>query len=243
MAEQGTGDFERLHALVGAVDIKGFLDGMSGLAAAAMTTATGAVIESAVTLQRRKRSTVIAGSSDDAILLDGIEQRLGDGPCTEAVRTGKPVLVPDVSTDSRWPRYCQELSALGCRSVLGVPLHLGPDASGALNFFSPAMCVFTPATLTEAANFAGMASQALRLAIRIAAAEELAENLRAALESRTAIDLACGMIMAQNRCSKEEAIEILRNGSQHRNQKLNTLAEHIVTRVSGIGETATYFDQ
>ncbi|MFB0840520.1 GAF and ANTAR domain-containing protein [Arthrobacter sp. FW306-05-C] len=241
-AQEETGDFERLHALIATADIKGFLDGMSGHAAATMSKATGGRIESAVTLRRRKRSTTIAGSSDEAILLDGIEQRLGDGPCAEALRTGKPTLIADVSAERRWPVYCENLAASGYRSVLGVPLQLEEGASGALNFFAPAPGVFTTETTAEAALFAGTASHALRLAIRIAVAEELADNLRAALDSRTAIDLACGMIMAQNECSKEQAIEILRRTSSNRNQKLNTLAEQIVTRVAGTDSTTTYFE-
>lgn len=242
-AQEEAGDFERLHALVATVDIKSFLDGMSGLAADMMSKITGERIESAVTLLRRKRSTTIAGSSDEAILLDGVEQRLGDGPCTQALRTGKPVMIANVSTDPRWPEYCESLTAVGCGSVLGIPLQLGADDSGALNFFAPADGVFTPATTTEAEIFGGMASHALPLAIRIAAAEELSDNLRAALESRTIIDLACGMIMAQNQCSKEQAIEILRRGSQNRNQKLNTLAEEIISRTSGVDGTPTYFEE
>ncbi|MDJ1114251.1 GAF and ANTAR domain-containing protein [Microbacterium dauci] len=240
--QENDGNSARLHALVATEDIKGFLDGMSGLAAATMSKGTGERIESAVTLVRRKRSTTIAGSSDDAILLDGIEQRLGDGPCRQALRTGTAVLLTDVSTDPRWPTYCQELAASGCRSVLGIPLQLGTDASAAVNFFSPATGVFTQNTIKDATVFADIASQALRLAIRISAADDLAGNLRAALESRTAIDLACGMIMAQNQCSKEQAIEILRRTSSHRNQKLNTVAEDIVSRVSGADGKTTYFE-
>jgi hypothetical protein len=48
----------------------------------------------------------------------------------------------------------------------------------------------------DAQVFAGMASQILRLALRIGTADPLAEDLKAALETRTAISLACGMIMA-----------------------------------------------
>lgn len=240
--QDAPGDFEQLHALVGTTDIKGLLDCMCDLAAAMMSRATGERIETAVTLRRRKHSATIAGSSDDAIMLDGIEQRLGNGPCTEALRTGAPALLADVSTEPRWPAYCGNLAAGGCRSVLSIPLQLGAEASGVLNFFAPATGIFTKDTITHAAKFADTASHALCLAIRITAAEELAHNLRAALESRTAIDLACGMIMAQNQCSHEQAIEILRHGSNNRNQKLRTLAQEIITRSSGASGAATYFE-
>ncbi|MFE4837299.1 GAF and ANTAR domain-containing protein [Arthrobacter sp. NPDC056691] len=236
-------DFEQLHALItNSEDIKGFLDGMTGFAAAMMSRSTGDRIECAVTLHRRKRSASIAGSSDEAVVLDEIEQRLGQGPCEEALETGAPVLLGDVATDRRWPQYRETLEAAGCRSALGIPLKLGPDAAGVLNFFAPATGLFTEDAIANAQVFAVMAGQALHLALRIAAADQLAENLRAAMEGRTAIDLACGIIMAQNRCSHDEAFEILRRGSSTRNQKLRALAEEIVGGFSGAPAAATHFE-
>ncbi|MFC9350418.1 ANTAR domain-containing protein [Arthrobacter sp. NPDC057013] len=243
----GTGDqsddFEQLHALItNSEDIKGFLDRMASFAATALTRSAGAPIQCAVTLHRRKRSATIAGSSDEAVMLDGIEDRLGEGPCEEALQTGNPVLLGDVATDGRWPRYRKTLEAAGCKSVLGMPLDLGPNAAGVLNFFAPATGLFTEDAVSDAEVFAVMAAQALRLALRIAAADQLAEDLRAAMESRTAIDLARGIIMAQNRCSHEEAFEILRRSSSTRNQKLHDLAEEIVAGFSGTPAAATHFE-
>jgi GAF domain-containing protein len=236
-------DFGQLHALItNSEDIKGFLNRMAGFAAATLTRSAGAPIQCAVTLHQRKHKASIAGSSDEAVMLDQIEQRLGQGPCEEALRTGKPVLLADVATDPRWPEYQETLAAAGCRSVLGMPLDLGPAAAAVLDFFAPATGLFTEDAVSDAEGFAVMAGQALRLAVRIAAADQLAENLRAAMESRTAIDLACGIIMAQNRCSHDEAFEILRRGSSTRNQKLHALAEEIVAGVSGMPASATHFE-
>jgi hypothetical protein len=44
--------------------------------------------------------------------------------------------------------------------------------------------------------------------------------LAAALESRTAIDIASGVIMAQTGCSQKEAVNVLMNASSNRNEKL-----------------------
>lgn len=93
-----------------------------------------------------------------------------------------------------------------------------------------------------AVDFADAASDALRLSIRIAAADLLSGNLKAAMEGRTAINMACGVIIAQNRCSQEEAFRILRRASTSRNQKLHTIAAEIVTLVSGTTGTTTHFE-
>jgi hypothetical protein len=131
---EGMHDIERLQDLVaGMDDIKDLLDGMTGLAATALTRLTGARIECSMTLHRRERPATIAGSSDQAILLDGIEQRIGDGPCLQALRTGVPVLMQELSADMRWPTFRSELTSRGFGSVLGVPLKLGTTASAGLS--------------------------------------------------------------------------------------------------------------
>ncbi len=61
------------------------------------------------------------------------------------------------------------------------------------------------------------------------------------MESRTAIDIAIGVVMGQNRCSQEEAFAILRKASSHRNVKLRVLAEELVASV-GRQSASTVFD-
>lgn len=235
--------FERLHDLItGAEDLKGFLDGVAGFAAEKMSRVRGTQIECAVTLRRRKHSTTIAGSSEKAVMLDQIEQRMGEGPCVEALEVGHPVILSDAHNEKRWPNYCKVLSTEGYRSAVGIPLNLGPDSDGVLDFFAAPANEFAPDTLGDAHVYADMAARTLRLAIRISAAEQLADNLKAALESRTVIDLACGMIMAQNNCPQDEAIEILKKASSGRNEKLRVIAEEIVQRVSK-SDAATYFEE
>jgi AmiR/NasT family two-component response regulator len=69
----------------------------------------------------------------------------------------------------------------------------------------------------------------------------VAEDLTAALEHRTVINLACGVVMAQNRCSQEEAMAVLTKASSHRNRKLRDLAADILGQVS-TGTVSTHFD-
>jgi AmiR/NasT family two-component response regulator len=87
-----------------------------------------------------------------------------------------------------------------------------------------------------------MAGHALRLVLRIAAADQLADNLKAAMESRTTINLACGILMAQNQCSQGQATGILRRASSARNQKLHVLAQALIASFSGAEQITTYFD-
>jgi hypothetical protein len=143
--------------------------------------------------------------------------------------------------DSRWPEYCHAIASLGQLSVLGVPLTLDSGATAALNVFSPTADVFDDAAARKAEMFASQAEKALRLAVRIGVQQQLAADLRSAMESRTAIDPAAGIILGQNRCSQAEAMSILTKASSSRNQKLRLVAEKLVE--SFVPEApATHFD-
>ncbi len=244
MVDQDTvDDLEGLVDLVaGMEDIKSVLDGLTGLAAASMSSTVGVPVECAVTLHRRKRTATIGGSSGRAVVIDRIEQSLGDGPCLDALESGVPVLLGDVASDPRWPEYRSALSAAGIAGSLGVPMNLADDAGAVLDFFAPLSGLFTEEAVAEGVRFADMAGKVLRLAVRIASADQRAENLRAAMDTRTVIDLACGIIMAENKCSKDRAFEILRSASNTRNQKLNDLAESLVNRYAPPEEAKAHFE-
>ncbi|NWL09990.1 histidine kinase [Paenarthrobacter nitroguajacolicus] len=235
--------FDRLNRLITSTDdLKGFLQGVAGLASEKLSHVRGTQIECAVALHRRKHRTTIAGSSDMALWLDQIEQRLGEGPCVEALEVGHAIVVSDAAAEQRWPNYCRTLTDEGYRSAMGIPLELGSDAEAVLDFFASPADQFTPETVADAQVFGDMAARALRMAVRITTAEQLADDLKAALEGRTVIDLACGMIMAQNRCSQFHAMEILKKASSDRNQKLHEVAETIVQRVTAT-HTSTFFER
>ena len=62
------------------------------------------------------------------------------------------------------------------------------------------------------------------------------------MKSRTTIDLAAGVIMAQNRCSQATAMAILKNASSARNVKLRDVAATVVASVSSDATVTTHFD-
>lgn len=59
-------------------------------------------------------------------------------------------------------------------------------------------------------------------------------RLLARLDTMPIIEQAKGILMAQSRCSAEEAFTMLRAASQRSNMKVRDLAQQIVTRVSGV---------
>ena len=227
--------------LVRAVSATEFLSGLSKLAAATVSEAAGDEIECAVTVKVRRRSATAAGSSKRAIELDQMEQAVGAGPCITALRQMSPVVIDDVSSDLRWPELNRKFAEANTHSSLGVPLEISNDASAALNFFASKPGAFTPTVYDKAIGFAAAAHNALHLSVRIGTALDRAEDLQAAMQSRTAINLACGVIMAQNRCSQAEAMTILIRVSSSRKRKLRDVATELIEQLPG-GGIQTHFE-
>lgn len=78
--------------------------------------------------------------------------------------------------------------------------------------------------------------------MRLAQHEETQHDLDAAMRSRTTINLAVGIIMGQNRCSQQEAFEVLSKTSSNRNIKVRDLAAELVKQV-GQAPGETHFER
>ena len=207
-----------------------FLEAFASHASAVFS--NGTEVLAGVTLLRNKEGATVASSSDSARELDEVQYGFGDGPCLRAARTGRTFLVDDARGEERWPEYAEAIRERGFHSVLGVPLILGNDGGAGLNLYANEPGFFTPEVIQAAEAFAGEASAALRLAVQIARHRATNEHLRAAMEARTTIDLAVGIVMAQNKCGQDAAFGILRQASSNRNVKLRDLAAGIVQSVT-----------
>ena len=118
-------------------------------------------------------------------------------------------------------------------SCLALPLIADGKPVGALNLYARAAGAFGAQETQRAARFAENASGALAFALRLSSYAALTDQLRSSVASRTVIDQAIGVIMAQERCGQVRAFSLLRSASQNRNVKLRDIAAAIVTSVSG----------
>ncbi|MHC5560666.1 GAF and ANTAR domain-containing protein [Kocuria sp. U4B] len=226
--------------LLDSEDITGFLNAFTATLAAALSTDREQVW-CAITLLRPRRSTTVAASNPHAEALDEIQQHYGDGPCLTAAREHRVVYVPDTRTDPRWPAYGAAAAQAGILCALGVPMELGEETTAGVNVYAHHPHAFDQATIAAVQAQVAATSAALRLAVRMQNHRDTETDLKAAIASRTTIDLAVGIIMGQNRCTQERAFEILRAASNHRNVKLRELAAEFVARV-GKGPATTHFE-
>ena len=115
-------------------------------------------------------------------------------------------------------------------------------SKAALNLYSDVPRKFDERAAAKARGYTREISQALRLAVRFSLHTDSAANLRATLESRTIIDIAVGIVMAQNRCSQDAAVQILTDASSNSNTKLRDIAKSLVDSVGGSG-TRTHYQE
>jgi len=239
---QAASPAERLQdLLLESEDIAGFLNEFTRTLAESLARSEGEVW-CAVTLLRERKAGTVASSSKHAEALDEIQYPIGNGPCLTAAREHRLVHIPDLREDSQWPEYNQAAARAGIRSVVGMPFELGDEARAGLNVYSDQPHKYDDAAIEAIRREVLLASKALRLAVRMARHRETAEELEAAMRSRTAIDLAVGIVMGQNRCSQDEAVRILTAASNHRNIKLRDLAAELVASV-GKGPASTHFNR
>lgn len=211
-------------------DVNEFLGGLAKLASDALSS-EGNEVFCGVTLLRPRSKGSVASSSEQAQSMDEVQYQFDDGPCLRAAREGQVYVVADFLTESRFGDYTKAITDHGIRSALGVPIPLDGLAAAGLDLYSTRPDAFDEAVITAAVDLAREASKSLRMAVRVAHLADTGEQLRAAMNSRTTIDVAAGIIMGQNRCSHDTAMTILKAASSGRNRKLVDIAAAVVTSI------------
>lgn len=159
-------------------------------------------------------------SSDD--LAAAADQRQCDvsvGPAFDAVRDRVTVVSTDLGRETRWSRWREANAAASIGAALSVPLN--PDRGlGALTFYSTAARTFTDADVADAESVAAQVCLTLRHRVAV-------DNLIRAVESRTVIGQAQGILMERYRITAADAFTALTRYSQHHNVKVAAVAAQL----------------
>lgn len=215
------------------------LNKLADAAARWISASAGAAIECAAVLYRQRSCLATAGSTPDAASLAALEDEHGDGPTSAGSALAAPAVINQAG--SRWQAYRKRLRDSGFGAALAVPLELAAGSTGALVFLGPARYGFNARVINEAAWFGEVASRSLKLALDVHGVVRAGDNLKQVLESRTSIDVACGVLMAQNRCSYPEAFSKLAGTSRNRNLKVRSVADSILKALPS-GAPGTRFE-
>jgi hypothetical protein len=165
--------------------------------------------------------TTVGATHDSVVEADHLQYQLREGPCVEATVDSKLVVSAHLATDDRWPRWGPQASALGFNSILSAELHARGRRIGALNLYGAEESTFSEEDIVLAALFARQGA----LALGYARSEE---GLREALETRTVIGQAQGLLMERFEIDPDRAFATLRRYSQQHNIKLKALCRQLV---------------
>ena len=184
-----------------------------------------------ITLAQDGRVITVGSADALASQLDEQQYEHHTGPCLEALKIGEVVEAVDMAEENRWGVYPAVAMSHGIRSVLSTPLIVNGLPVGVLNLYASDAHAFSDIDRQLALLLAGQATIAITAALRHYDEITLSEHLRTALSSRSVIDQAIGILMAQQRCGPDEAFGLLRAVSQQRNVKLRQVAANLVTAV------------
>ena len=111
----------------------------------------------------RSQQIVVHGTTALAEQLEDLQLTLGQGPCMQAVRTGSPILVPDLATHQTvsWPVFADHARDRGVRALFAIPLETGITTLGALDLYRDTPGPLSGAELMDALLLTAIAAQAM----------------------------------------------------------------------------------
>lgn len=194
---------------------------LGAVTAAAVTHVPGAEDASISVVVGRHRVRSQASTSELARAVDALQEEVGEGPCLDATFARHTVRLSDLEGDDRWPAFCERARAAGVGSMLSFQLFVEGDDLGALNLYSRRRCAFDDRSEDVGLLLATHAAVAFAGAQREAA-------MRRALETRSVVGRAQGVLMERHGATAEEAFDLLVRASQCSGVKLHAVAERLV---------------
>ncbi|MFI5781270.1 GAF and ANTAR domain-containing protein [Nocardia sp. NPDC051570] len=165
------------------------------------------------------------------------------GPYRVVLETAQPMSVPDLRAEERWDGYARRMLSRGIRSHDIWPLVFDHDSVGTLSVYLTRTGGVASDTRDELGLIVDHLSVLLHIAAEISHRLAMTEQLRAALDSRSIIDQALGIIMGQRRCDHETAFDLLREQSNRNNVKVATLAARVVASFGGAEYREAHFNE
>lgn len=191
-------------------------------AVAAATDIIGGCDLAGVAVAHRHGIEIPAASDETVQRIDELQYELGEGPCLTALRDHETIYSPDVVDDQRWPGWGRRIADdPGVQSAVGYRLFTTEDTLGALDLYSRKLDGFEPDDIEN-----GLALAA-HVAIALAGAQNI-EQIERALDSRSMIGQAEGILMERFHISAVAAFSVLRRVSQEHNVKLREVVAHLV---------------
>jgi GAF domain-containing protein len=211
---------------------QGVIDLLSDVAEFAVHAIPGADGIGVSLVDPRHETTVVQTWAATAMLVQEIDtaqyDELKEGPCITCMETQRPIVSGSLGSDSRWPHFGGRAARMRVHSALALPLIVGERVIGSINAYAKSRDAFAEHAVQLGSQFARPAAISVHNAQLLAHAQERPVRLQRALDSRSVIDQAIGIIRSRAGGSADEAFERLAQISQSENVKLTAVAERLV---------------
>jgi hypothetical protein len=176
---------------------------------------------------------MLASTDGPARTMEELQFALGEGPCVDASKSGRPVLQPDLphTGPQRWPGFAAGALAAGVRAVFAFPLQVGVIRVGVLDLYRDVEGQLDGPQLAEALAFADAATLVLLHLQASSAENDPGSGLVAIVEDRDEIHQATGMISVQAMLGLAEALALLRAHSYSAGRPVLDVARDVVSRI------------
>lgn len=183
---------------------------------------TGTAFGGVTMLQPGGRKFHTVGATDERVeQADHLQYALREGPCVDAAVRGKSLFSDSLKVDPRWPVWGPAAHELGFHSIVSAELHGRGQRIGALNLYGDSEAYFTPEDVELVKLFAAQAAGAL-------AGMRNEEGLAEALDTRTLIGQAQGILMERYDLDADRAFDVLRRFSQHSNRRIRDIVTELI---------------
>jgi GAF domain-containing protein len=183
--------------------------------------------EVSITLVRDERPITAAFSGELAEVLDESQYERGYGPCLDAAQGGVFIEIGDARTEERWPGYVPTFLQRGALSALAAPVPAAHLAA-AVNVYARTAQAFSDDDRSHLVEVAAIAGAALTNMDTLQDARDLAEHLQKAMEFRSVIEQAKGVLIERYKLTADQAFRLLADASMHANRKVRDIAEDLV---------------
>ncbi|MFB9923165.1 GAF and ANTAR domain-containing protein [Amycolatopsis halotolerans] len=172
--------------------------------------------------------------ASDAVVerIEDLQFSLGEGPCFEAFTTGMPVLVPDLPkhVSLSWPVFAAQIDDHQVGAVFAFPLWRGAARIGAMDLYRRMPGWLAETEVALALQIADIATSVLLAAAAPGPDGEISEAWITDLtQDRLAVHQATGIVIAAFGLSPEQALARLRGYAFATGQRLQDVADDLVT--------------
>ena len=154
----------------------------------------------------------VAATDGPAETMEELQFTLGEGPCVDSSRTGRPVLQADLalSGPARWPGFTAGALDAGIRAIFAFPLRVGAIRLGVLDLYRDLPGPLSVDELRQALSYADAATSILlHLQAQDTPSDGEAGLIRV-IDDRAEVHQATGMIAVHADVSLAHALVVLR---------------------------------